>query len=85
MIIRKSTWEDCDSILRLYQLVSQSDGGLARKTGEISKNYVEHFTRKGLENGIQFVATDPLLQDKLRAKFIVIKWSRRCLTMFYRT
>jgi ribosomal protein S18 acetylase RimI-like enzyme len=65
MIIRNSTWEDCESIFRLYQLVSQTEGGLARKTGEISKGYVEQFTKKALENGVQFVAIDPFQEDKL--------------------
>ncbi len=57
-LIRKSHFADCDFIFDLYQIVSRIEGGLARKQTEISKNYVENFTKKAIQNGAQFVAVD---------------------------
>ncbi len=57
-LIRKSSFEDCDLIFDLYQTVSRIEGGLARRQSEISKNYVENFTQKAIQNGAQFVAVD---------------------------
>ena len=52
---RKATRSDQDAILDLYKRVSKTEGGIARKEEEITKKYVENFSRLSLKNGAQFV------------------------------
>jgi len=63
--IRKSTIEDCSQIFELYQSVSKTEGGLARTQSEITKEYIEGFTVKALERGIQYVAIDQSQEGRI--------------------
>jgi len=68
LLIRKATLEDIRKIFELYKTVSKVIGGLARTETEITKAYVEHFTRKAFENGLQFIVVDRLNEDKVIAE-----------------
>jgi ribosomal protein S18 acetylase RimI-like enzyme len=57
-VTRKATQKDVAQILELYQKVSLEVGGLARTFDEISKSYVENFTQKSIQSGVQWVIED---------------------------
>ncbi len=57
--LRSATLNDILEIYGLYRIVGKNLGGLARKSEEISKEYIENFSRKSSDNGIQFVVTSP--------------------------
>lgn len=59
-IIRKATPEDTNAIFELYKTVTKEVGGLARIEQEITKAYIENFSNKSFENGLQFVVSGPL-------------------------
>jgi len=65
LIIRKSKAEDTEGILKLYQRVSSSSGGIARKSYEITLKYVEYFTLKSIENGLQYLVITPSPDNKI--------------------
>lgn len=67
-IIRKATLEDTNEIFELYKRVSREVGGLARVEKEISKTYIESFSCKSFENGLQFVVTDSLNEQAIIAE-----------------
>lgn len=67
-IIRKAALEDTNGIFELYKRVSKEVGGLARVEKEISKTYIESFSSKSFENGLQFVVTDPLNEQAIIAE-----------------
>jgi ribosomal protein S18 acetylase RimI-like enzyme len=50
------TIADIDAITQLYREVASIKGGLARTADEISRDYVENFVTKAVENGIIVVA-----------------------------
>lgn len=54
-LIRNSTYNDKDGIFQLYLIVSNEIGGLARTSDEISLDYIDSFTKKSLNNGIQLI------------------------------
>lgn len=56
--LRPATINDILEIYELYNIVSKNVGGLARTSEEILKEYIEHFSQKSLDNGIQFVLTN---------------------------
>ncbi|MGV3539587.1 MAG: GNAT family N-acetyltransferase [Rufibacter sp.] len=56
--IRVATGQDVAQILRLYQLVSQQVGGLARVEEEITETYVANFSLKASQTGIHLVVED---------------------------
>lgn len=57
--------EDFSELVKLYQTVAAEEGGLARTQAEISEEYVRHFLRKSLENGLILVARPPETQALL--------------------
>jgi len=65
---RKATLEDTNEIFELYKRVSKEVGGLARIEKEISKTYIENFSHKSFENGLQFVVPDPLNEQGIIAE-----------------
>jgi ribosomal protein S18 acetylase RimI-like enzyme len=67
-IIRKATLEETDQIFGLYKTVSKEVGGLARIEKEITKTYIENFSYKSFENGLQFVVTDALNEQAIIAE-----------------
>ncbi|SHF98397.1 GNAT family N-acetyltransferase [Pedobacter caeni] len=67
-IIRKATPEDASQIFELYKTVSKNIGGLARTENEITRAYVENFSNKSFENGLQFVVIDPLNEQEIIAE-----------------
>lgn len=67
-LIRKSHLEDVNEIFELYKSVSKIAGGLARTETEITKAYVENFSKKSLESGLQFVAVDNFNAQKIMAE-----------------
>lgn len=56
--LRPATIDDILEIYDLYKVVSKNVGGLVRTSDEITKEYIERFSRKSLDNGIQFVVTN---------------------------
>lgn len=66
--IRKAVVEDLEKIFDLYNVVSQTIGGLARTENEITTDYVKNFVGKSLQNGIQFVIADKLHNEKIIAE-----------------
>jgi len=56
--IRKAGIEDVDGIKNLYKKVSSIEGGLARKNDEITKDYIEHFLNKSIQNGVVLLAVE---------------------------
>jgi len=67
-IIRKATLEDTNEIFELYKKVSKKVGGLARVEKEITKTYIENFSYRSFENGLQFVVTDALNEQAIVAE-----------------
>ena len=53
--IRLTTINDCNKIYKLYKEVSNTTGGIARTTNEITEDYIYSFTTKALDTGLQFV------------------------------
>ncbi|MDR6194272.1 GNAT family N-acetyltransferase [Siphonobacter sp. SORGH_AS_0500] len=64
-IIRKSCLEDSMEIVSLYKNVARNKGGLAREEDEITQAYVENFTRKSIEDGLQFVVIDQSKENRV--------------------
>ena len=58
MRIRRTSIEDSESVLALYQLVAQKPGGLARLSNEIDIGYIRGFISQTLTQGIGYVAED---------------------------
>src|SRR5688572_23211388 len=55
-ILRPATLADADAIFELYCAVAALPGGLAREKDEITGDYVRHFLRHALEDGLCLVA-----------------------------
>lgn len=66
--IRKASPEDTNGIFELYKRVSKEIGGLARVENEITNSYIENFSQKSFENGLQFVVTDSLSEPAVIAE-----------------
>ena len=58
MVIQTATVSDLKAIVELYRIVAAIEGGLARTTEEISRDYVAHFLGKSLESGVCLVARE---------------------------
>jgi ribosomal protein S18 acetylase RimI-like enzyme len=54
--IRAATAADADAICELYCAVAARPGGLAREQDEITTDYVRHFLRHSLADGVCLVA-----------------------------
>lgn len=67
-LTRKAELEDTIKIFDLYKTVSKVLGGLARTEAEITKEYVENFSKKSFENGLQFVVVDKLNEHRIIAE-----------------
>jgi ribosomal protein S18 acetylase RimI-like enzyme len=65
MHIRTAEPEDIQRIKNLYQAVTRSGNGLARREEEITDEYVETFVRKSLELGFIVVAEHPDVPGEL--------------------
>lgn len=57
--IRPATADDIGAIHHLYLTVSKEAGGLARTSEEITFNYIECFTTKASQSGLQYVIEAP--------------------------
>lgn len=53
--VKAASIEDCQQIFELYKAVSKSIGGIARTQDEITFEYINYFTRKALDQGLQFI------------------------------
>lgn len=54
--IRYATLDDLEAIRALYHAVTLQGSGIARKTAEVTDQYIRSFIRKSLEQGIILVA-----------------------------
>ena len=59
--LRPATINDISGIYELYKIVSKNIGGLARTSDEITKEYIENFSQKSLEVGIQILVESILV------------------------
>lgn len=57
IFVRKTIVTDIPFIEELYGRVAQFEGGLARTSAEITREYVEHFVSKSITDGIELVAS----------------------------
>jgi ribosomal protein S18 acetylase RimI-like enzyme len=53
--LRPATINDISGVYDLYKIVSKNIGGLARTSEEITKDYIENFSQKSIDAGIQFL------------------------------
>ena len=60
---RPATVNDIQGIFNSYSIVSREAGGLARTSDEIMYDYVNSFTSKALDNGLQFIIENQLDQS----------------------
>lgn len=66
--VRISKPEDKNQILELYKRVSQTIGGLARTSDEITESYIENFITKSQKDGIQLIITDTIFDNQIIAE-----------------
>ena len=59
MRYRTATIEDLDRLLKLYQAVARTEGGLARLEHEVTPEYIGKFLEKSLAAGLIIVGENP--------------------------
>lgn len=57
--LRSATLADAEAILELYRAVAALPGGLAREQDEITIDFVRHFLRHALGDGVCLLAESP--------------------------
>ena len=67
-LVRKAIVTDFEKIFDLYNVVSETTGGLARTENEITKDYVKNFIEKSFQNGIQLIIVDKFYNEKIIAE-----------------
>lgn len=58
--IRYATLDDLEAIRALYHAVTKKGSGIARRTEEVTEQYVRSFIKKSIDRGIIFVAQEPV-------------------------
>lgn len=59
ILIQQGTMDIAKDLLSLHKKVSRVSGGIIRYEDEINLDYIQHFLKKSLENGITLIAIDP--------------------------
>jgi len=65
MRYRTATIEDLDGLIKLYQAVARTEGGIARLENEITPEYVSNFLEKSLTTGLIIVGENPDNESEL--------------------
>ena len=73
MRYRTATIEDLDRIIKLYQEVARTEGGIARLEPEITPEYVSSFLEKSLAAGLIIVGENPDNENELIAEIHAYK------------
>jgi ribosomal protein S18 acetylase RimI-like enzyme len=73
MRYRTATIEDLDRLVKLYQAVASTEGGIARLEHEITTEYVLNFLEKSLETGLIIVGENPDDTNELMAEIHAYK------------
>ena len=73
MRYRTATIEDLDRIIKLYQIVARTEGGIARGENEITQEYITNFLEKSLSNGLIIVGENPGDENELIAEIHAYK------------
>jgi ribosomal protein S18 acetylase RimI-like enzyme len=73
MRYRTATIEDLDRILKLYQVVARTEGGIARREDEITQEYIANVLEKSLSNGLIIVGENPDDENELIAEIHAYK------------
>ena len=73
MRYRTATIEDLDRLLKLYQAVARTEGGIARLEDEITRVYIANFLEKSLSNGLIIVGENPDDENELIAEIHACK------------
>ena len=73
MRYRTATIEDLDRLIKLYQEVARTEGGIARLEPEITPEYVSSFLEKSLATGLIIVGENPDNEDELIAEIHAFK------------
>jgi ribosomal protein S18 acetylase RimI-like enzyme len=67
-MIRRTTTDDIDGILGLYQSTASIPGGLARTEDEVTVSYVENFVTASIEQGLSLVVeSDGIIVGEMHA------------------
>jgi ribosomal protein S18 acetylase RimI-like enzyme len=73
MNFRTAVFEDWPQIKALHQEVSKQKTGIARWEHEVTDEYVQHFMKKALENGLMIVGVHPQRPEELIAEIHACK------------
>jgi ribosomal protein S18 acetylase RimI-like enzyme len=73
MRYRTATIEDLDRLVKLYQAVARTEGGIARLEPEITPEYVSGFLEKSLATGLIIVGENPDNENELIAEIHAYK------------
>ena len=73
MRYRTATIEDLDRLLKLYQAVARTEGGIARLEHEITPDYISNFLEKSLAAGLIIVGENPDDENELVAEIHAYK------------
>ena len=65
MRYRTATIEDLDRLLKLYQAVARTEGGLARLEHEVTPEYIGKFLEKSLAAGLIIVGENKIHEKLL--------------------
>lgn len=68
MRYRTATTDDLNRLVKLYQIVAATEGGIARLEQEITSDYIHNFLEKSLEAGLIIVGENPDDADELVAE-----------------
>ncbi len=73
MRYRTATIEDLDRLMKLYQAVARTEGGIARLEAEITPEYISSFLEKSLATGLIIVGENPDDENELIAEIHAYK------------
>jgi ribosomal protein S18 acetylase RimI-like enzyme len=72
--VRKASSGDFSKIFILYKKVSKFPEGIARNTGEITEEYIQHFMQNAAEKGIELVIDNPENKNEILGEIHCYKW-----------
>lgn len=73
MRYRTATIGDLDRLMKLYQAVARTEGGIARLEHEITPDYISGFLEKSLATGLIIVGENPDDENELVAEIHAYK------------
>ena len=73
MRYRTATIEDLDRLVKLYQAVARTEGGIARLEDEVTPDYISNFLEKSLTAGLIIVGENPDDENELVAEIHAYK------------